>query len=81
MSIVSTHAALVLIGFRSRARDPRVFVAESDAFMHEIANGLYSCPARIGLAEQFPGQVEHAIAVAVTAGEEKDESLLWELVH
>ena len=40
MGIIAAYAALVVIGFRSPARDPRVLVAESDAFMGLSIAGL-----------------------------------------
>ena len=50
-----------------RARHTRVLVAKSNALVHDITDGLDARPAGLRMTKQLPGEVEHAIAIAVAA--------------
>jgi len=76
VGIVTAHTTFFFVGLRGGARYPRMLVAEGNALMHEVANRLDARPARIGLTEVSPRQIEQSIAVAEPARNEEDESVL-----
>ena len=46
-------------------------IAEGDVAMHVIANRLHPPPSGRRVLEQAPGQIDHAVDFAVTAGQQK----------
>ena len=48
--------------------------------MDEVADRLHPRPAGLGGAEEAPGEVEHAVALAEAAGEQEDQRLVGQLL-
>src|SRR6202044_2337564 len=59
----------------------RVFVAERDVIVNEIADRLDSSPARGGLSEQVPSDLQKFFRIAVAARKEKNEGLFGQILY
>ena len=80
MGKVAAYAAPFLVGFSGRSRDARMLVAEGDASMNEIADGLHARPSRLRAAEERPSQIEQSIAIAVSTCNQETESVVQKLL-
>lgn len=73
VSVIAAHADAFLVGFGCGASGARVFIAERDAIVDEVADPLHAVPARPCPSEQFPAHVDQPIALAKAAGAQETE--------
>ena len=76
VSIVSTDSLTFLVSLGSCPCRARKFVAERDALMHKISNGLHAVPTWPRSAELGPRQVQKFVAVAEAAWKKKDDGFI-----
>jgi len=75
MSEVAAHAATLLISLGRCAGHAGVIVVEGDALVDKIADRLNARGARLGMAEEPPGEVEQTVVVAEPARQQKNKAL------
>ena len=73
---VGVNADALVVSLESRAGGARLVVVEADVVVSEVADSLHPRPAGLGGAEELPGEVEHAVALAEAAREQEDQRLV-----
>ena len=74
MCEVAAHPLPLLVGVPCGLGRPRVFVAEGDAIMHEVADRPHTRRAALHVAEQRPGGVRQPVGFAIPAAEQIDQT-------
>src|SRR5215218_374471 len=80
MRKVAANAFLLMMALGCSAIGARVLIAESDAFVNVVADGLHAVPAWLGFAEEGPGEIGKSFGIAVAARQEKLQRSVGESV-
>src|SRR6266403_3348455 len=73
VSIVPADAGAIAEGFPSRPAGTRMFIAEGNVLVNEVADGLDATPAERRLPEQRPCDLGKPIGLAIAAGQQEHQ--------
>ena len=80
MGKVAADALALGMAFRGGAVGAGMLIAERDALMGVIQDGLDPRPARLDLAEHLPGQGRQLVGVAIAAAQQIDQHLVGQVI-
>ena len=78
MGKVATDSELFAHGVAGGARRARVWVAEANMIVNEVANRPYPCVAAGESAELGPGKIRERVAVAIAARKQELQHVIGE---
>jgi hypothetical protein len=81
VSIVPAYAGAIAEGFPSRPAGTRMFIAEGNVLVNEVADGLDATPAERRLPEQRPCDLGKPIGLAIAAAQQEHQGLVGQVFH